>query len=208
LVSLEDRLIIGIMIAPNKPLGFFSKQMKIGTIARRLVSPAPSLMLIVCFASVGRAQQTDHDILSNADKSEIVASALKIVFGTRGLIHMTLSSENIEFVDSSRMSEMGFALASAGQVRDWERSRFGDYVVFKRIASNDGVVSVVLWQITQSYSVCCWPTAPIFSCGHVSRKRNYTFTFEFNKETGEWIGQRVYRPMLQFQGSNKLFAKP
>ena len=188
--------------------------MKIETIARWLVSP----MLIVCFASVGRAQQTDHDILSNADKNEIVASALRIAFGTPSVIRMALSSENIEFVDSSRMSEMGFALVGPGQARERERIQF-PYVVFQRIASHDGVVSVVFWQITQSYTLCCWPSPPIYgsgvklpprlisSCGGVSEKRS-TFTFEFNKETGQWIGQRVYRPMLQFEGSNKLFTKP
>ena len=154
-------------------------------------------MLIVCFASVGRTQQTDHDILSTADKNEIVASALRIAFGTPGLIRPALSSENIEFVDSTRMSEMGFTLVDAGQVRKglfWD-----DYVVFKRIASSDGVVSVVLSRITVSRAC--------FSRAVVSTERR-TFTFEFHQETGEWIGQRVYPPMLQFQRSNKLFAKP
>jgi hypothetical protein len=188
--------------------------MKIETIARWLVSP----MLIVCFAAVGHAQQTDHDILSNADKNEIVASALRIAFGTSGLIPRALSSENIEFVDAFRVSEMGFDLVGPGQARDGETSRFANSVVFQRIAANDGVVSVVFWQITQSYSICCWPPSPLsrsgvnwpttpYSCGGASR-HNYTFKFEFNKETGEWIGQRVYRPMLQFEGSNKLFTKP
>src|SRR5947207_11598863 len=108
--------------------------MKLETIARWLVSP----ILIVCFASGGRAQQTDHDILSNADKNEIVVAALRIAFGTSGLIPRALSSENIEFVDASRMSEMGFDLVGADQARDRERSRFANYVVFKKIASNDG----------------------------------------------------------------------
>ena len=120
--------------------------MKIETIARQLVSFALSLMLIVCFGSPGRGQQTDHDILSNADKNEIVASALRIVFGTAGVFYTGLSSENIEFVDSRRMSEMGFPLVDAGQARD----QHVQYVVFKRITSNDGVVSVVLWHIARS----------------------------------------------------------
>ena len=177
--------------------------MKVEAIARWLVSP----MLVLCFASVGSAQQTDHDILSKADKNEIVASALRIVFGTSRLIPMALSTKNIEFVDSSRMSKMGFALVGGGQGRESERSRFTNYVVFKRIASNDGVVSVVFWQITHSFKCDCWH-GPNSFCGTVSEKHSYTLTFEFNKETGEWIGQRVYRPMLQFEGSNKLFTKP
>jgi hypothetical protein len=177
------------------------KQMTIETITRRLVSPAMSLMLIVCFASVGRTQQTDHDILSTADKNELVASALRIAFGAPGPIRLALSSENIEFVDAARMSEMGFTLIDAGQVRKWEGSQFflEDFVVFKRIASNDDVVSVVLSRIT--FSRAC------FSSAVVSRERQ-TFTLEFHKETGEWIGQLVYRSVLQFQRSNKLFAQP
>lgn len=172
--------------------------MKIQTIARRLASFAPSLTLIVCFGLVGRAQQTDRDILSHADKNEIVVSALRLAFGPTRPMRVLLSSENIEFVDSSRMSEMGFVLLSASQARDWERSPLGQYVVFKRITSNDGVVSVVLWEIAQSY--CLKIQRPHFdsSCGGFSGKRSYAF--EFYKETGKWIGQRVYRPILQFQG--------
>ena len=173
---------------------------KIATIARRLVSP----MLIVCFASVGHAQQTNHDILSTADKNEIVAAALRIAFGTSGLIRRTLSFENIEFVDATRMSEMGFDLVGPGQTRDREKILF-PHVVFKRITSNDGVVSVVLWQTTYTFKCDCW-YGPNSFCGGVPEKR--TFTIEFNKETGEWIGQRVYRPLLQFEGRNKLLTKP
>jgi len=183
--------------ASNQTLGFFSIPMRIETITRRLVSLAPSLMLIVCFASVGRTQPADHDILSTADKNEIVASALRIAFGTPGHIRLALSSENIEFVDSTRMSEMGFTLVGAGQLRNWPF--LNDYLVFKRIESNGFVVSVVLSRITVSRAC--------FSSRIVSTERR-TFTFEFHKETGEWIGQRVYRPMLQFQRSNKLFKKP
>jgi hypothetical protein len=182
--------------------------MKIETIARRLVSIAPSLMLIVCFASVGLGQQTDHDILANTDKNEIVASALRIAFGTAGVVRIGLSTENIEFVDSSRMAAIGFALVDAGRVRDWEtRHQPVQYVVFNKITSNDGVVSVVLRYIAVSI---CVNQQPKFdsTCGGFSGKRSYSFNFEFNKETGEWIGQRVYRPRLQFQGSNQLFAKP
>jgi len=151
----------------------------------------------VCFASVGRTQQADHDILSTAEKNEIVASALRIAFGTPDHIRLALSSENIEFVDSTRMSEMGFTLVGASHVRNW--FFLDDYVVFKGIASNDGFVSVVLSRITVSRGC--------FSRNVVSTGRR-TFTFEFHKEAGEWIGQRVYRPMLQFQRSNKLFEKP
>jgi hypothetical protein len=162
-------------------------------------------MVIACFAYVGRAQQTNR-VLSNADKNEIVTSTLRMAFGTPGLIPRTLSTESIEFVDASQMSKMGLVLAGPGQGRDAERNRFADHVVFKRIASNDGVVSVVLWQITELFICDCWH-GPNSSCGVVSKKHIYNFTFEFNKETGEWIGQRVYKPMPQFEGSNKLFKE-
>jgi hypothetical protein len=168
--------------------------MKIEAITRRLVSPALSLMLIVCFASVGRTQQTDQDILSTEDKNEIVASALRIAFGTP-LPGLALSSENLEFVDSTRMHEMGITLVGAGQVQFF----LDDFVAFKKIASNDGVVSVVLSRTTLSRAC--------FSRTVVSTERR-TFTFEFHKEASEWIGQRVDQLMLQSQRSNRLFAKP
>jgi hypothetical protein len=140
-------------------------------------------------------QQTDQDILSTADKNEIVASALRSAFGTSGHIRPALSTENLEFVDSTRMSEMGFTLVGAGQVQFF----LDDYVVFQRIAANDGVVSVVLSRTTLSRAC--------FSRTVVSTERR-TFTFEFHKEASEWIGQRVDQLMLQVQRSNKLFAKP
>jgi hypothetical protein len=174
-------------------LGFFGKQMKIETITRRFVSLALSLTLIVCFASVGRTQQTDHDILSTADKNEIVASALRIAFGTTR-VGLALSSENIEFVDSTRMAEMGFTLVGAGQAQFF----LDDFVAFKKIASSDGVVSVVLSRITLSRAC--------FSRTVVSSERR-TFTLEFHKEAGEWIGQLV--PMLQlFEKHDRLQTKP
>ena len=167
--------------------------MKIQTITRRLVSLAPSLMLIVCLASVGRTQQTDHDILSTEDKNEIVASTLRIAFGTSRL-GLALSSENLEFVDSTRMSEMGFTLVGAAQVQFF----LDDFVAFKKIASSDGVVSVVLSRITLNRAC--------FSRTVVSSERR-TFTLEFHKEAGEWIGQLV--PMLQLlERYDRLQTKP
>lgn len=177
----------------NSDVDFFMRQMKIETITRRLVSLAPSLMLIVCLASVGRTQQTDHDVLSTADKNEIVASTLRIAFGT-SRPGLALSSENLEFVDSTRMSEMGFTLVDAGQVQFF----LDDFVAFKKIASSDGVVSVVLSRITLNRAC--------FSRTVVSSERR-TFTFEFHKEAGKWIGQLV--PMLQqFEKYDRLQTKP
>src|SRR6185436_13703095 len=162
--------------------------MKIETIARCLISP----ILIVCLASVGHAQQTDRDILSKADKNEIVASALRMAFGASGLNRKALSTENIEFVDASRMSEMGFDLVSPGQVRDGARNRFANPVVFQRLVTSEETVSVVFWQLNESYTACCWPRVhfstngvkfpeyPDHSCDGASGKHNYTFSFEFN----------------------------
>jgi hypothetical protein len=170
------------------------------TITRRLVSLASSLMLIVCCASVGRTQQTDNVVLSTADKNEIVTSALRIAFGTTRL-SLALSSENMEFVDSTRMSEMGFTLVDAGQLRKWKGNPFflNDVVVFERIESSGFVVSVGLSRT--SLNRAC------FSSRIVSTQR-LAFTLEFHKEAGEWIGQLVYRSMSQFQRRNNLFEKP
>jgi hypothetical protein len=150
--------------------------MKIETITRRLVPPAASLMLMVCFASVGRAQQTDQDNLSTADKNEIVSAALRISFGFVRP-HLALSSENLEFVDSTRMSEMGFTLVDAGQLR--LSPIVDDFVVFSRIESSD---FVVLSRVTVRRAC--------FSSVVVSRER-VTFTLQFHKDAGKWIGVLV-----------------
>jgi hypothetical protein len=149
--------------------------MKIETITR-LVPPAASLMLMVCFASVGRAQQTDQDNLSAADKNEIVSAALRISFGFVRP-HLALSSENLEFVDSTRMSEMGFTLVDAGQLR--LSPIVDDFVVFSRIESSD---FVVLSRVTVRRAC--------FSSAVVSRER-VTFTLQFHKDAGKWIGVLV-----------------
>jgi hypothetical protein len=90
---------------------------------------------------------------------------------------------------------MGFALVGAGQVQFF----LDDFVAFKKIASNDGVVSVVLSRTTLRRGC--------FSRTVVSTESR-TFTFEFHKEANEWIGQRVDQLMLQFQRNNRLFPRP
>lgn len=149
---------------------------------------------------VVRAQQTNRDSLSAADKAEIVESALRLTFGSPRLefgMPKNLSSENIEFVDATQISRLGFVLLDARQMRKLKGSQTVDYVVFRKIAYEDGIVLVALSHVTERH--------PCFG-RNVSEQGS--FTYEFHKDSGEWIGRLLHRPVFQPLVTGTLFTKP
>jgi hypothetical protein len=158
------------------------------------------VLTLVCVAVMGREQQPNRDNLSDGDKAQIVESALRLAFGTRRSefeLPKDLSSENIEFVEPSRISGLGFKLLDARHMGNLKASPFVDYVVFRRLFSKDGGVLVVLSRVTERH--------PCFGGRDFSTERS--FTYEFHKDSGEWIGQLVNRPVLQPSFSRTLFRK-
>jgi hypothetical protein len=95
------------------------------------------------------------------------------------------------------MSQLGFVLLDARHMRNLKGSQFVDYVVFRRIVFIDGVVTVVLSEVTERH--------PCFG-RDASAERS--FTYEFHKDSGEWIGQLVHRPMFQPSVNRTLLTKP
>ncbi len=170
--------------ASTQTFGFFAVEMKIRIIIGRFI--------IWCFVAtllsgsiVCRSQETS-DTLSNVDKTTIVESALQMAFGlTRIGITENLSAENIEFVDPARLSRLGFVLLDGEKMRNVKRSQFVHYVVFDRIVSQNGVVTVGVSQVTESH--------PCF--GRASSSE-HNFTYEFRRNSGQWVGHLVHRPLF------------
>ena len=173
--------------------------MKTKAVARRFTISGLAFTL-VCSALVGRAQQMNGDDLSGRDKARIVESALQLAFASprvKFAIATNLSSENVEFVNASRMAQLGFVLLDGGEMQDLRRSQFVEYVVFRKIVFTDGVATVVLSRVTESH--------PCFG-RDASTERS--FSYEFRKDSGEWIGQLVHRPMLRPSLNRTLLMNP
>jgi hypothetical protein len=157
------------------------------------------ILTLICMAVTGRDQQATRDNLSDGDKAQIVESALRLAFGTRRSefeLPKDLSSENIEFMEPSRISGLGFKLLDARHMGNLKASPFVDYVVLRRLLSKDGSVLVVLSRVTERQ--------PCFGRDFSTER---SFTYEFHKDSGEWIGRLVNRPVLQTSFSGTLFRK-
>jgi hypothetical protein len=156
-------------------------------------------VLMFCGPLVGRSQQIGSDSLSNEDKTELVESALHLTFGNQpdfGIVRK-LSSENIDFIEPSRISRLGFVLLDASHMRNVKKSQFAEYVVFRRILSRDAVVIVALSRITVGN--------PCFGRAFF---RERSITYEFHKQSGQWIGQLATRPTLGLSYGGTLFRNP
>jgi hypothetical protein len=91
--------------------------------------------------------------LSDADTTAIVMSVLQLpipLSPNHGfLIPTTVSSENLEFVDSSELEKHGIRLMSAGALREAQKDWVIDYLLFREISFRDGVAVVTLAQIKE-----------------------------------------------------------
>lgn len=158
------------------------------------------VLTIVCSPVMACNQQTNLGGLSDADKAEIVESALRLAFGNKRSefeLPKNLSSENIEFIELSRITRLGFVLLDASRMRSLKASQFVDCVVFRRIVLMNGIVLVVLARVTQLQDPCV-------GSGFY---REQSFAYEFHNDSGEWIGQLVKRPAFQPSLSRTLFRK-
>jgi hypothetical protein len=138
-------------------------------------------------ALVAHGQQAKGDILSDADKADIVEAALRLELAAQNkefVFIRSLSSENIEFLEPSEISRRGFSLLSASQMRQLKEDGFVRYVVFKQIYARDGIVTVVLSRVSGNGRPCF---------GHPGFTQ-LSFTYKFKKIDGQWIGELVRQP--------------
>jgi hypothetical protein len=162
-----------------------------------LVSRCTSAILLLSLASsslLARGDQKKREALSNEEKAEIVESVLQLELEAQSSVGefkyiRDLSSDNLEFLEPSRISRQGFILLNASQILNLKKNRVVEYVVFKRIDLEDGVAVVVFSRISEGRP--CF--APAFS-------REQSFTYEYRKTSGEWTGRLIKRtpPSIPF----------
>jgi hypothetical protein len=114
----------------------------------KLVSAIVILLGVSAVGALG--QQPTAEPLSHADKAAIVQSVLEppTQFSLTNFFIKTVSSENIEFVDSSQLTKHGFRLVSANSLRESKKDYFVDYLLFRKISFRDGVAVVILAHVT------------------------------------------------------------
>jgi len=150
----------------------------------RLVSVISSLLIFSL--SVG-ANQVGADVLSEADKAEIIESVLELELLREGSVadfaHLRrISSQNIEFVEPWRIAKHGFTLVPARELGGWQDPI--EYQLFTSISVRDGVASITVLRVTESWP-CFGP--------HTLRERKYTY--ESRRTAGRWVAQLIGRPV-------------
>ena len=149
------------------------------TIEQRILSATLSMLcaLIVGGALQVHAQESPLIYLSDEDKSAIVESVLRQEFMVQGeeFRGLGVSSENLEFIEPSRISSLGLRLIKPG-------GSFGhiEYLVFRSIAASGNSAMVTLSRVVEDHQ-CFGPT--------VSREQ--TFIYQYHIESGRWTGELI-----------------
>lgn len=165
---------------------------------RRFISATLLLLhtLILSSALQAHAQDLRHIPLSDKDKSEIVESVLQQELKAQSSefeILTNLSSENIEFIDPSKISKLGLILISDAYLRERKKDNIVEYVIFKRIEPKGERVIVAVSRVVEGRP--CF--GPAFSS-----ERN--FIYEYYRESGHWTGEMVRNalPFLFYKNVN------
>jgi len=106
---------------------------------------AISILLVVGIV-VARGQQTVPGSLSDADKTAIVESVLEVELRTQASVRdfaniRTVSSDNIEFIEPSRLSQPSFTLIAASQLRESKKDGVVQYLLFRKYLCVTGLQS-------------------------------------------------------------------
>ena len=150
---------------------------------------AISILLVVGIV-VARGQQTVPGSLSDADKTAIVESVLEVELRTQASVRdfaniRTVSSDNIEFIEPSRLSQPSFTLIAASQLRESKKDGVVQYLLFRKIFVRDGAAVVVLSRVTEG--------RPCFAAAF-SHER--TYTYESRRTPFGWVAQLIGRPSV------------
>ena len=119
----------------------------------KLVSTILILLVVSAVGALGQLPRRAP--LSYADTTAIVIAVLEpppvplSLNRRRFVIPKTVSSDNLEFVDSSQLEEHGIRLVSASSLREAQKDKVVDYLLFRKISFRDGVAVVNLAQIKE-----------------------------------------------------------
>ncbi len=147
------------------------------------------IILFVAGFLVAQGQQTETWGLSDADKSDIIEAVLDLGVKNPASIppHFpnirTVSSANIEFMEPSRLRELGFSVVTSSQLSEAKKDYVIDYLVFKQIQLRDGVARVVVSHVTEG--------RPCFS---MPFSRQTIYTYECRRTSTGWSAQLIGIP--------------
>lgn len=152
-----------------------------------------STILIFAIAggfSIAHGRQSTADVLSDNERVRIIESVLYLELQTQASIPdfaniRTVSDENIEFIERSRLSKHGFTIAAANDLRESKKDRVVEYLLFRKIYSRDQLAVVELSRVTEG--------RPCFGAAF-SRKR--TYTYEVRRTPSGWIAQLIRTPAM------------
>jgi hypothetical protein len=170
------------------------------TIKQRFTSATLLMLytLIVSGALQVHAQESSLIRISDEDKSAIVESVLQQELKAQSAEFtniINVSSENIAFIEPSKISKLGFTLISPAYIRERKKTDIVEYVTFKRIeARGEKVIVTVSWVVEGRP---CF--GPAFS-------REQNFIYEYHMEPGSWTGELI-RKTLPFSFDKNLNAK-
>jgi hypothetical protein len=145
-------------------------------------------ILLLGAVLVARGQQPADDVISDADKTGIIESVLNLESRNQSsvpdFVHIqTVSSENIEFVEPSRLSAPGFRIVSVGSLILAKQDNVIDYLRFKKISFRHGVAVVELSRVTAG--------RPCFAPPFSSERR---YLYEVRPSPVGWIAKLIVQP--------------
>jgi hypothetical protein len=149
-------------------------------------------ILLLGLVAAARGQETSSGGLSDVDKTAIIEAVLKLESSNQISIpsfgrFTAVSSENIEFIEPSRLSNHGFSYIPATDIMVLKRDRVVEYLRFNQILLRDGVAVVKMSRVTEGRA--CFEEA--FS----SEKR---YTYEARQTVAGWIAELTQRPAPPF----------
>ena len=134
----------------------------------KLVSTILILLGVSAVSALG--QLPTPEPLSYADRTAIVISVLEPPSNLFSLDHpfviKTVSSDNLEFVDSSQLEKHGITLVSASSLSEEKKDHVVYYSLFRKISFRDGVAVVNLGQVAEG--------RPCFA-SHMHNESSYTY---------------------------------
>jgi hypothetical protein len=150
------------------------------------------IILFVAGFLVAQGQQTETWGLSGADKSDIIEAVLNLGGKNPASIPpyfpniRTVSSANIEFIDSARLQKHGFTVVTSSQINEGKKDYVIDYLVFKKIQFQllDGVARVVVWRVSEGRPCFSAPLPPAITI----------YTYECRRTSTGWEAQLIGVP--------------
>jgi hypothetical protein len=149
-------------------------------------------ILLLTAVVLANGQKIPVGELSDADKAGIIESVLELELRKQNhalnfASTQQVSSENIEFIEPSRVAKHGFTLVSATHLSGWHGNQIVEYMVFKSIFLRDGVVIVALARVREREG--CFG-------GSFSQQRNYVYESHLTSEG--WVAELTGHPAPSF----------